>query len=183
MNSDKGKGEKQLIAPVPQRKYNLGHLGFMQYEGVKFFSENINISRERNTKQTRATSFREANPDKKKSRLQQIKEKQAKFGLSINFKKIDEEAEGTSTAGDQETPLVKEEDIALDDRKETKDSSEGQGSNFDPIKAETKKIDMEEIDRCSNPMSNLLEGKEGFEFEHDFSISEEDEDDEDSIGL
>ena len=109
-----------LQAPVPQRKYNLGDLGFMQYEGVKFYSENIHLAHNRtklkNSKVGRNISFREVSDDKekKRKRKEQILKKQAKFNIKL---KIEEEPENNF---DDE---IKLEDDNKGEEKDTKGSS------------------------------------------------------------
>lgn len=84
---------------MPKRRFNLGHLGFMEYEGVKFFSENIHMAGRLKNKKSSALkahniSVRELRPDKQKSRLERILKKNARIGLSMNFKIKEEENEG-----------------------------------------------------------------------------------------
>ena len=158
--------KKTLACPVPKRTVKLEQLGFMKNE-VRFFSENIHMANKFKGKRT--TSFRPSRVSKRKKRFEKLKQQSAKFGISFgNLKPKLSIQEADSKAEEEDENLNKGEEEKGTQKDTTKGSSNDQGSKEEQEKAGEEPI---EIDRCSNPMSHLLEDKMGFEF--DGSISEE----------
>jgi hypothetical protein len=179
----------KLDCPKPVRKYNINHLEFMQAENVKFYSENIHMSKPKDKKPsvTGGMSFFNANPDKKNKRMQFLKDKRAQLGLNFKIAALDEDPvlenkpESDEEGQNKGEPKLKAGTNAegkgdakhKEDTKETNSDDKGEGEAQKGRHSPA--ISGDQIDRCSNPshVSEVL-GK-GLEGCFD-DISEEDED-------
>ena len=162
--------KKDIMQPTPHRNFNLNHLKFLEMENVKFYSENIHTTGNQSKKNNllpRTTSHRAPNPSKARERKRLVEERRAKFGLIMNvknFSKIKEEDED------------KEQDHEEKGFNDTQDSSKENNSKDIEINNQKINKDNASISRVSNPVSQIIERNDSFNFDDSISERGEDED-------
>lgn len=155
-----------LLHPRPVKKVKFDHIGILVRENVKFYSENISLTRRNfNPKPHMSAMVPESNPDKASKRKLLMKEKSAKLGLNLAKPEPSHEPDRLVKPGLQDS-VEQSTKSAISITESPNDLSSKNAAEVGDEDSEPQDyillgfgLTAETVKRCSNPMRGVLPSK------------------------